>query len=81
MGWCYFYTLGALVPFEVVASALVIDYWGSPIPMVAWITIFIVLMLCLNLLPVKVSRIYQCPYRDEGEIQDFESMMACLTSD
>jgi yeast amino acid transporter len=80
MGWCYFYTLGALVPFEVVASALVIDYWGSPIPMVAWITIFIVLMLCLNLLPVKVSRIYQYQYRHEGETQALVCMIS-LTSD
>jgi amino acid transporter len=27
MGWLYVYSLGILVPYEVTAGALVIDYW------------------------------------------------------
>ncbi len=27
MGWLYFYSLGILVPFEITAGGLVIDYW------------------------------------------------------
>ena len=28
MGWLYFYSLGILVPYEITAGALVIDYWN-----------------------------------------------------
>jgi amino acid transporter len=53
MGYMYWYSLGILCPYEVVASALVIDYWGSPMPLAAWISIFIALILFLNLMPVS----------------------------
>ena len=31
LGWLYFYSLGILVPYEITAAGLVIDYWNSPI--------------------------------------------------
>ena len=31
MGWLYFYSLGILVPYEITAAGLVIDYWPSNI--------------------------------------------------
>jgi yeast amino acid transporter len=31
MGWLYFYSLGILVPYEITAAGLVIDYWHSPV--------------------------------------------------
>lgn len=29
MGWLYVYSLGILVPYEITAGALVIDYWDK----------------------------------------------------
>jgi amino acid transporter len=28
MGWLYFYSLGILVPYEITAASIVIDYWN-----------------------------------------------------
>ncbi|KAF9073569.1 proline permease PrnB [Rhodocollybia butyracea] len=53
MGWLYFYSLGIQVPYEITAAALVIDYWDSPVNIAVWITIFIVVIVGLNVLPVK----------------------------
>lgn len=53
MGWLYFYSLGILVPYEITAAGLVIDYWDSPVNIAVWITIFIVVIVGLNMLPVK----------------------------
>ena len=53
MGWLYFYSLGILVPYEITAAGLVIDYWNSPISIAVWITIFIVVIVGLNTLPVQ----------------------------
>ena len=54
MGWLYFYSLGILIPYEITAAGLVIDYWGSPVNVGVWITIFIIVILGLNALPVAV---------------------------
>ncbi|KAI1625755.1 AAT family amino acid transporter, variant [Exophiala viscosa] len=53
MGYLYWYSLGILVPYEITAAAVVIDYWNSPINIAVWITIFIVVIVGLNLLPVS----------------------------
>jgi amino acid transporter len=53
LGWLYFYSLGILVPYEITAAGLVIDYWNSNINIAVWITIMIVVIVGLNLLPVK----------------------------
>lgn len=53
MGWLYFYSLGILVPYEITAAGLVIDYWNSPVNIAVWITIFIVVIVGLNILPVR----------------------------
>jgi amino acid transporter len=53
MGWLYFYSLGILVPYEITAAGLVIDYWNSPVNIAVWITIFIVVIVGLNILPVQ----------------------------
>jgi amino acid transporter len=54
MGWLYWYSLGILVPYEITAAGLVIGYWNSPVNIAVWITIFIILILGLNALPVSV---------------------------
>lgn len=53
MGWLYWYSLGILVPYEITAAGLVIGYWNSPVNIAVWITIFIVVIVGLNILPVQ----------------------------
>lgn len=53
MGWLYFYSLGILIPYEITAAGIVIDYWDSPVNIAVWITIFIVVIIALNILPVR----------------------------
>lgn len=53
MGYLYFYSLGILVPYEITAAAIVIEYWESPVPIAVWITIMIIVIVALNALPVQ----------------------------
>ncbi|SMR50277.1 unnamed protein product [Zymoseptoria tritici ST99CH_1A5] len=53
MGWLYFYSLGILVPYEITAAGLVIEYWQVNISIAVWISIMIVVIVGLNVLPVK----------------------------
>ncbi|KAF2090789.1 histidine permease [Saccharata proteae CBS 121410] len=53
LGWLYFYSLGILVPYEITAAGLVIDYWNAPVNIGVWITIMLVVIVALNALPVK----------------------------
>ena len=54
LGWLYFYSLGILVPYEITAAGLLIDYWNSPVNIAVWISILIVVIVGLNLMPVAV---------------------------
>lgn len=54
MGWLYWYSLGILVPYEITAAGLVINYWNSPVNIAVWITIFIIVIIGLNFFPVAV---------------------------
>jgi len=56
MGWLYFYSLGILVLYEITAAGLVIDYWDSPVNIAVWMTIFIIVIVGLNILPVQYYR-------------------------
>lgn len=53
-GWLYWYSLGILVPYEITAAGLVIEYWNPPVPIAVWITFFIVVIVGLNFFPVSV---------------------------
>lgn len=53
LGWLYWYSLGILVPYEITAAGLVIDYWGSDINIAVWISIMMIIIVALNTLPVK----------------------------
>ncbi|KAF2658263.1 hypothetical protein K491DRAFT_676514 [Lophiostoma macrostomum CBS 122681] len=53
LGWLYFYSLGILVPYEITAAGLVIEYWSPPVNIAVWISIMIVVIVGLNALPVK----------------------------
>jgi amino acid transporter len=54
LGWLYFYSLGILVPYEITAAGLVIEYWNPPVNIAVWITIMIVVIVGLNCFPVRV---------------------------
>lgn len=53
LGWLYFYSLGILVPYEITAAGLVIEYWSPPVNIAVWISIMIVVIVGLNALPVR----------------------------
>jgi yeast amino acid transporter len=53
MGYLYTYSFAIFVPFELTASALVIEYWHPNVNSAVWITVFLVTIVILNLLPVK----------------------------
>ena len=53
LGYLYWYALGILVPYEVVAAGLVINYWPNEINIAVWITIMVVVIIALNFAPVR----------------------------
>ncbi|KAK2735001.1 hypothetical protein FQN57_001377 [Myotisia sp. PD_48] len=53
LGYLYWYSLGILVPNEIVAASLVIEYWHSGVHIGVWITIMLIVIIALNLLPVR----------------------------
>lgn len=53
MGWNFFVFEAALVPFEVVACNLILQFWTSAIPVAAVVTITILLYALINVLAVK----------------------------
>ncbi|KAF9889371.1 alpha-1,4-glucan branching enzyme [Aspergillus nanangensis] len=53
MGYLYWYSMGILVPYEIVAGAVVIDYWQTDLNVAIWISILLVVIVALNFLPVK----------------------------
>lgn len=41
------------LPLEIVAAAITLQYWESPVSPAVWVTIFLFLIIALNLLGVK----------------------------
>ncbi|PVI08261.1 amino-acid permease inda1 [Periconia macrospinosa] len=54
VGWNYWYAYAILVAAEATAGAILLDYWTTPVPAAAWITIFLVVILFLNIVAVGV---------------------------
>ncbi|KAF4972443.1 hypothetical protein FSARC_1010 [Fusarium sarcochroum] len=54
MGYLYWYSLGILIPYEFVASTLLIDFWGPAVSPAVWITIIYAVIVLLNFFPVRV---------------------------
>lgn len=54
MGWLYWYAFAILVPYEITAASVVVSYWPNSVPVAAWITIFLVVVISLNCFPVRV---------------------------
>lgn len=53
MGYLYWYSLGILVPYEIVAASMVIEYWDAGVHLAVWISIMLVVIVLLNFLPVR----------------------------
>ncbi|KAH8794728.1 amino-acid permease inda1 [Hyaloscypha finlandica] len=53
MGWNYALQWMVTLPLEIVAAAITIQYWNSPISPALWVTIFLVVIIALNLFGVK----------------------------
>ncbi|PGH33416.1 AAT family amino acid transporter [[Emmonsia] crescens] len=52
LGYLYWYSMGILVPNEITAAAMVIEYWHPGVHVAVWITIMMVVIIALNVLPV-----------------------------
>ncbi|QBM88080.1 proline transporter, YAT family [Metschnikowia aff. pulcherrima] len=53
LGYNYWYGFTFLVAAEVVAAALIIQYWTTKVHIAVWISVFLALALIVNLCPVK----------------------------
>ncbi|KAL6253316.1 hypothetical protein RBB50_001039 [Rhinocladiella similis] len=53
LGYLYWYALGVLIPYEITAAGLVIDFWPNSVNIGVWITIMVMVIVGLNFLPVN----------------------------
>jgi len=53
MGWNYCLQWLVVLPLEVVAASITVNYWGSNISPAAWVSIFLALIIGINLCGVK----------------------------
>lgn len=53
MGWNYAMQWIIVLPLEIVAAAITIEYWNSPISPAVWVTIFLVVIISINLVGVQ----------------------------
>ncbi|KAE8379261.1 amino acid permease-domain-containing protein [Aspergillus bertholletiae] len=53
MGWNYALQWLVVLPLEIVAASITVDYWQSDISNAAWVAIFWVLIVSINLFGVK----------------------------
>ena len=53
MGWNYALQWLVVLPLEIVAASITIDYWGSPVSNAVWVTIFLTVIVSINLFGVK----------------------------
>ncbi|WP_289136909.1 amino acid permease [uncultured Brevibacillus sp.] len=53
LGWIYWYNWAITIPLEMVAGALVMKYWFPDIPSFLWSTLFLALLVALNVLSAR----------------------------
>ncbi|KAF2869517.1 proline-specific permease-like protein [Massariosphaeria phaeospora] len=54
VGWNYWYAYAILVAAEATAGSILLDYWNTSVPAGVWITIFLLVILALNIIAVGV---------------------------
>lgn len=53
MGWNYALQWLIVLPLEIVAAAITVEYWNSPVSPAAWVTLFLLAILSINLFGVR----------------------------
>ncbi|KAL8808370.1 MAG: hypothetical protein Q9182_000190 [Xanthomendoza sp. 2 TL-2023] len=53
MGWNYAMQWIVVLPLEIVAAAITIRYWNSPVSSAAWVAVFLLLIISINLIGVQ----------------------------
>ena len=53
MGWNYAMQWLIVLPLEVVAAAITVQYWNSSVSPAAWVSIFLVIIISINLFGVR----------------------------
>lgn len=53
MGWNYAMQWLIVLPLEIVAASITVDYWESPVSNAVWVTLFWLLIVSINLFGVK----------------------------
>jgi len=53
MGWNYAMQWLVVLPLEIVAASITIEYWHSPVNKAVWVTIFWVMIVIINLFGVR----------------------------
>ncbi|BGP18227.1 amino acid transporter [Rhodosporidiobolus nylandii] len=69
LGWNYLMKYLVVTPNNIVACTLVLSFWTNAVPVGAWIAIFLVLCILLNLIGVRVF----------GEIEFWMSFLKVVT--
>lgn len=53
MGWIYWFSWASTFALELTATGLIIQYWENSVPIAAFIAVFWVVIILLNMLPVS----------------------------
>lgn len=53
MGWDYAFGWLVILPFELIAAGVTIQYWRTDINIGVWITVFLVILACIQLFGVR----------------------------
>ena len=59
-GWSNWYSNALTLCAELSAASTVIQYWNDEINVAAWITIILVLVICLNVFAVSIYGTFFC---------------------
>lgn len=54
LGYNYYYCFAILVAAEIVAAALIIQYWTTSVNIAVWISIILAVILIINMCPVSI---------------------------
>lgn len=53
MGWDYALGWLVILPFELIAAGVTIEYWRTDINIGVWITVFLVILACIQFFGVR----------------------------
>ncbi len=53
IGWDYALSWLTILPFELIAASITIEYWRSDINMAVWVTVFLVVLCVIQIFGVR----------------------------